>query len=211
MSDDRKPRWTKWRLMPEVRAWEAVSLSLDIEPEKIKTDEWIDSNHPFNEGDDFNDRLCVLLANLSNRDYFPSPCMISLEASYKHGVRLDEFAAWCLNVGFDIPPELAGLANDAPQAPATSTAPPANVGFNPVTSQSCNDWKAQARAIADEFFDHDTNAKPSVRDSLDGYSSRVMDAMQKRNITGPRGIITNHNTVKREALQGKLWWANKPK
>lgn len=127
MSDDRNPRWTKWRLMPEVRAWEAISLSLNIEPEKIQTDDWMGGNHHFDEGDEFNDRLTVLQANLSNRDYFPTPCMISLETSYKHGVRLDEFAAWCVRVGFDIPPKLAELANNAPQASATSPAPAAKV------------------------------------------------------------------------------------
>lgn len=85
------------------------------------------------------------------------------------------------------------------------------------------DWKEQARMIADECFDADTNN--NCRDSLvtrkkksngtyeivGGYAYRVMEIMQERKIHGPRGRIGNANTVMREALQGKKWWANKPK
>lgn len=74
-----------------------------------------------------------------------------------------------------------------------------------------DDWKEAARAIADECFEHDTNAKPSVRDNLKGYSSRVMAEMQRRKIHGPQGVITNQNTIQREALQGPRWWAGKVK
>ncbi len=71
------------------------------------------------------------------------------------------------------------------------------------------DWCIQARAIADECFNHDTSM--NCRDSLKNYSVRVMDIMQARQIKGPRGIIDNAATVMREALQGKQWWANKNK
>ena len=70
-------------------------------------------------------------------------------------------------------------------------------------------WQEQARRIADEFFDHDTEQR--TRDSLDNYSKRVCAEMQTRGIHGPRGRITNPNTIKREALQGAMWWASKPK
>jgi hypothetical protein len=72
-------------------------------------------------------------------------------------------------------------------------------------------WKEYAREIADTFFDHDTNANPSVRDSLAGYADRVMAEMQKRKIHSPRGAITNASTISREALQGLKWWAKKQK
>lgn len=78
-----------------------------------------------------------------------------------------------------------------------------------VTSPNNNYWKEQARLIADECFDMDT--KSNCRDSLKNYSKRVMEDMQKYGIKGPRGIIVNQNTVMREALQGKKWWANKSK
>ncbi len=80
------------------------------------------------------------------------------------------------------------------------------------------DWGDHAREIADELFDHDT--KLNTRDCLvrrknnkiiGGYALRVMDKMQERNIHGPRGRIDNPATILREALQGDLWWKNKPK
>lgn len=84
-----------------------------------------------------------------------------------------------------------------------------------------HDWRVHARFIADECFDHDTNANPPVRDSLSsknsrgeitgGYAFRAMVIMQERGIKGPRGIINNPATIMRDALQGKHWWANKKK
>ncbi|MDE3022688.1 MAG: hypothetical protein KGI54_12660 [Pseudomonadota bacterium] len=70
-------------------------------------------------------------------------------------------------------------------------------------------WQEQARKIADEFFDSDT--ANNCRNSLAGYSERVMMEMQKKNIHGPRGRIVNPRTIQREALQAKKWWANKVK
>lgn len=108
---------------------------------------------------------------------------------------------------------MEGFQSDAVTAPEEQAAPK--------RSPSDDDWMAQARVIADECFDHDTNANPTVRDSLarknsagqitGGYCFRVMGIMQERGIKGPRGIITNPGTVMREALQGEKWWANKPK
>lgn len=85
----------------------------------------------------------------------------------------------------------------------------AQVEVAQVSSLSSDDWKAQARVIADECFDKDTTN--CCRDSLKGYSKRVMDLMQERGIKGPRGIIDSASYVMRDALQGKKWWANKSK
>ena len=119
--DERLPRWSKWRLMPTVEQWEAVALWLNIEPDKIKTDgnAWMGRSHPFDEGEEFDDRLSVLQAN-SNRTNFPTPCKLNMGKWYKSGVRLDEFAAWALSVAeWDIPDELKAIAAKvAPPMPA---------------------------------------------------------------------------------------------
>ena len=78
------------------------------------------------------------------------------------------------------------------------------------TLAQSNDWRESARAIADECFDHDTNANPKVRDSLKGYSERVMEEMQNRKIHGPRGLIDNPKTIQREALQLSLIHISEP-
>ena len=36
MSDENKPNWKEWKHMPEVQAWQACALLLDIEPNSIK-------------------------------------------------------------------------------------------------------------------------------------------------------------------------------
>lgn len=71
------------------------------------------------------------------------------------------------------------------------------------------DWREMARVIADELFSKDTANR--CRDSLAGYSRRVMEEMQAREIHGPRGRIDNPNTIQREALQANKWWAGKTK
>lgn len=112
--------------------------------------------------------------------------------------------------------ELASLIVEHGEASTEQSAPAAKE-----KDTTPADWCVQARAIADECFDHDTNARPPVRDSLatknnsghitGGYAFRVMALMQERDIKGARGIITNPATIMREALQGKKWWANKNK
>lgn len=95
---------------------------------------------------------------------------------------------------------LADVYIDTPAAPSGTPEKAAP----PVPS---NDWRASARAIADECFDHDTRNK--CRDSLRGYAERVMCILQERNIHGPRGLIDNPRTIQRDALQGARWWAGK--
>ncbi|OIQ92416.1 hypothetical protein GALL_256370 [mine drainage metagenome] len=111
-NNERLPRWGKWRLMTKVTLWEAVALSLNIEPEKVKRDEnaWMGADHPFDEGDSFNDRLAVIRQHSSNRTYFPTPCILNIENWYECGLKLDEFASWCGHVKYDIPRELATMA-----------------------------------------------------------------------------------------------------
>ncbi|WP_233343573.1 hypothetical protein [Burkholderia cepacia] len=123
------------------------------------------------------------------------------------------YLEWAATKGFDVPwlawAESQGLI--APRAAGWKAA-----GASPVLASTANvaatngeGWKARAREIADECFDRDTTN--SCRDSLAGYSKRVMEEMQKRKINGPRGRIDNPNTIQREALQGKKWWAGKAK
>jgi hypothetical protein len=111
-------------------------------------------------------------------------------------------------------------ANTEPPEPATESAPPADAGTTGEdVAANGDDWRVKAREIADELFDYDT--AHNTRDGLvrkngrgeyaGGYAYRVMEAMQQRNIHGPRGRIDNAGTVAREALQGDKWWGKKKK
>lgn len=108
-------------------------------------------------------------------------------------------------------------------APAHSTSAPADApaseGIHAGAGAKPNDWREDARQIADECFDHDTTQKTrdcllrknSRGDWVGGYAYRTMEIMQERKIHGPRGLIDNAGTVSRDALQGDLWWAKKSK
>lgn len=118
-----------------------------------------------------------------------------------------DWLKWAIRTGRDIPKLAIATQAGTPAAKVKED-----------TSRSGDDWRVQARAIADECFDLDT--KGNCRDSLarkkgnkivGGYSFRVMGLMQERGIKGPRGIIDNPATIMREALQGAKWWVNKSK
>ena len=152
-NSERLPRWNKWRLMPEVKEWEAVALSLNIEPGKVKIDRdaCMEDDHPFDEGGEFNDRLEILKKHSSSRTHFPTSCNLTMANWYNCEVRLDEFAAWCAHFGFAIPPELSALAKAAPQTAPMVEVRPAKPEAVPVTSPSGDGWITKALAIAGDI------------------------------------------------------------
>jgi len=144
---------------------------------------------------EFNEQLQLAVAHLeaNNLGRLNVPGNYNLMPQFVK-ISLPRFATWALSVAEwkVLPPELKALAQKptAATSEATKKAAP--------TTQS-DDWRKSARDIADECFDNDTNAKPKVRDSLKGYSSRVMDKMQERKIHSSRGLINNPKTIQREA------------
>lgn len=135
------PDWREWISTPKVEVWQACALSLNIDPHSLKRRDGYMSESggsPYFEDNSFpskaireecNLRRRVLIANL--RD---DPKKFSLTSSTASGyseVRLSEFAAWALSIGWDIPAELVAIArkhgeqasapaaqNDAPVTPA---------------------------------------------------------------------------------------------
>jgi hypothetical protein len=67
---------------------------------------------------------------------------------------------------------------------------------------TCDDWRVQARAIADELDAIDANAKSFS--SVTDIAGRVAKRLRERGIEGPRGPLSG-GTVLREALQGGKW------
>jgi len=115
------PDWAFWRHMPEVAYWQACALAFNIDPDSLErhpqnwmapgsdifTQESFLSNEQY---DSFDKLLRLLNAHLSNRKFFTP--------THSAAVRLDEFAAWCAHVGFEIPEQLAERAKDKSQAEA---------------------------------------------------------------------------------------------
>lgn len=114
-SRDRTPNWNKWRLIPNLEQWKCVALSLNIDPDKVRCDQWV-----FYESQEFKDRLYITCANLGRR-------LIKL-ASYGRNrdggreVSLRQFASWVKQTGWQAPPELLALADEEAAAANAATA-----------------------------------------------------------------------------------------
>lgn len=120
-----EPNWDEWKHIPEVRVWQACALSLNIDPHSMKglRDGWMagPGHGPLFEPESFPSkdakakfelRQRVLLANLSNREFF-SAGILNMVTPGNHGVRLSEFAAWAASEmkWDDMPPELMAMCH----------------------------------------------------------------------------------------------------
>lgn len=119
-AQDRTPNWSVWANVPHVAAWEAVALSLDLDPKHVRVskDGWMAGpGHFIHEGGQpFADRLEVLTRNLTTLKLHsviqgrPHHCEIYVA----------EFAHFAQTKGWGIPGRLAALA--VPLAPKSQPA-----------------------------------------------------------------------------------------
>lgn len=112
------PDWEFWQDFSNVELWQAIALSLNLDPDlidkyeieksgfRLDEDGW-NGTHPLSADttDKFSKRLRRLIENISNRDFF-SPNTLSLNSPVFHGVRLDEFSVWCFQKNIEIPLQL---------------------------------------------------------------------------------------------------------
>jgi len=215
--------WSFWPPSRPVAPWQAVALSLNLDPNSLKhsPDGWMagPGAPPFFLSESFPD------AETETAFKKRSDLLASYRPSLWELLPLQDFATWAVSVNLaPIPPELVAMTSEktasggrfpepAPSAPeqAKSEGQVGNAGT----------WQEQACQIADECYDHDAaQGKLGTLDVLakkdrkgevvGGYAYRVMEIMQERKIHAPRGRITNAATIAKE-LQGKKWWGNKVK
>ena len=127
VDQDRTPNWEKWRHVPNVKLWEAVALSLNIEPGKVKHSKtgWMADAHLFEESQEFKDRIFIAVRNLGKN---PSLHATAIAMDHPEGceVSLASFAAWACSINWGIPQQLAEMAAefnlpvDTPQANITN-------------------------------------------------------------------------------------------
>lgn len=99
----RPPDWDVWRLVEDVRLWEAVALSLNIEPRKVQhsRNSWMHGRAVFLEREEFEKRLFAASRSADlPRITLPSDPSLAT-------VSLSEFAKWSRSIGWSIPDELA--------------------------------------------------------------------------------------------------------
>lgn len=84
--------WDHWQGMVEVRIWQALCLSLDIDPEGDD----LDLHDLAQSHSEFKRRKLRLMHALSDSSQF-SPCTLNMGDPLRGGVLLTEFAAWCFS------------------------------------------------------------------------------------------------------------------
>lgn len=111
-SDSRRPNWDVWLHVPVAILWEAVALSLGIDPKRVRMSDhgWAAGPDHFltDEGPDFDNRLLVASRNL--RQEGPLHLQVPLVGGPATcGVELGEFAAWALKIGWHMPQQMCEL------------------------------------------------------------------------------------------------------
>ena len=122
MTGGRKPNWGKWKHVPDVKVWEGVALSLDIEPDQVRFNQygWMGDGLAFKESKELDERIFVAKRNLTSGGSL-QPTSITMGDPARSMVRLSQFAEWALSLGWWVPAELAGLASPPTVAVATET------------------------------------------------------------------------------------------
>jgi hypothetical protein len=122
--ENNKPEWAFWCLLPAVKMWEAVALSLDIDPRQFLP-------HPAGGGSGgvavsliqppiFSERL-----DLANRCFGGEPLpAVQILPGGEPKVTLQAFTRWAIGIGWPVPQELVALAGDpAEDAPNRNAKP----------------------------------------------------------------------------------------
>ena len=106
---DRKPNWNKWRHVPQAKVWEAVALSLNIDPDRVRhnKDSWMIDAHLFNEDKQFDDRIFVVGRNLGKA---LNPKLITMGKPEDCSVEITQFVDWAMSLPWEMPEELIALA-----------------------------------------------------------------------------------------------------
>lgn len=203
----KKPDWKFWGEMPQVKLWQAVALSLNLDPDGIDAD-CIDSEDltlecdsvryklfghdedapPSNETlANFSKRLRLLVANLSNREFF-SAGTLNMGSPALHGVKLNEFAVWCFQKDIEIPDGLRNIGEHGARQSTTDERPKWEIPDR---------LEHRARKIGEQWM----NAQ-SMKPGVDEIAKYVEKELKDRDLRGPRGDYWDWQTIKRGALKG---------
>jgi hypothetical protein len=117
-SNDRRPNWDMWRLMPEATLGELVALSMNIDPAKVRYDR--DARQcdgelpPYDEAEEFKTRARIVQRNTQALENVS----VSIGRPFQCKYKVPSFVRWILGAKLTVPPELASLLRDdaSPQA-----------------------------------------------------------------------------------------------
>ena len=199
--------WSYWLQMPEIKAWEAVALSLNLDPEQMVhlKEGWMAGagSDPLFEDESFPDkqtknefykRLRLLLAALKDRQVF-SAGRLSLANPGDNGVRLQEVATWLVCIGRQpLSQELVKAAAAERESPVPHTNATKADSSEPDTAAET--WKRAANKWGRR--EHAEHPKWSVEQ----IAQRVASRLESAGIRGRGNRIIKWETIKRHALVG---------
>ena len=126
MTGLQKPTWSQWGLMRTAETWQAIALSLDVQPDALmdtcgkKDLWWVDNkSEPFKLYRDYILRANVLIENL------PANNVPRRSGYLKRACVLAWMAQHCVTYGWDIPDEFRALAGPIPPETRPELAPEA--------------------------------------------------------------------------------------
>jgi hypothetical protein len=152
------PDWNYWRQMPDEVLWKAVALSCNIEPRRERLPDssyWINHTRWGDARQDdryrlFHDRLEIATARIGELDV----AALSEGGTNAARINLPRFAAWAVSMQWDIPQQLADIADIA-----TKLSKPASKSQNLATTERGTVQKIIAGFLA-QGYSRDEIAKP---------------------------------------------------
>ena len=108
--ESRAVDWSEWKHYTKVEVWEAVALSMGIDPLKIERDPDADDHDwrcvPFKEGEKFQQRVRMTVGAGSDHIEIAS---IAIGRPWENEVKLASFAAWAVSLRWELPQPLKDL------------------------------------------------------------------------------------------------------
>lgn len=120
MARRKKPQWRRWRDLSDVCIWEAVALSLNVDPRTVRWGAGLiqyTGHGELDEGPEFMDRMHVLERNVESGQILQATT-VDEKLPYKSTISLPIFANWATSVGWRVPKELAAIG-ESPSLPAS--------------------------------------------------------------------------------------------
>lgn len=182
--------WNKWKFIPKAPLWEAVCLTLDVEPndEVLGMRHWLQSRRGVPRGlpPEFVDRLQVAQANMSTNGPLRPLALYSGVLQNPHAeVSLSELAAFAVRCGWTVPDAMQSMTPTLPPVAKGELAAMNRADLTPPTDEdkatAGKVWTEQRKAEARAYRD-----KHGLKKTAEHYG--VSQAIISRHI--PAGKVT---------------------
>ena len=228
----KKPDWSEWNWIPRVKAWQAVALSIDLDPNNLREDvhtQLIGFGSFFKQGSfpsraieqEFEKRLRILEANLTNSGTFRD-VVVNYGETRISIVALAEFSAWAKSLGWEIPKELAKKSARSDESEAVllqheDAQRKIAVGFPPTSPAKLGGYQSPHNASgqkpettrlcklardAGEKYKVSQTKKTGKCPSVEAIAKFVEAEFKDKDIRGAHGDYLSAATIKRDALKG---------